>query len=247
MSLQGKVSPKIATFADDVDGRGNNLHVFAREFFSCAVAKGLGAILVDYPVTSNIINGMPRTLADDLRENNTPYWYHVRADSIIALYTEMKYGREVVTHVRIRECATQRDGAFGEVNVDRIRVLEPGRWELWEKKVGAGYEKISAGMWLGVPDTATVAVHTDFAGDASNTDEAKVIADAQKRNVISKKTEREELQRRSILGPQFDGEVEDQQIADETLGLEAEVQIDPVIGKPIDPSKRLHGGRLEVA
>jgi hypothetical protein len=94
-------------------------------------------------------------------------------------------------------------------------------------------------MWTGVPDTATVSVHTDFAGDASNTDEAKLLADAQKRNVISKKTEREELQRRSILGPQFEPEAEDQQIAEETLGLEPEEAIDPRTGRPIDPALRL--------
>jgi hypothetical protein len=40
-----------------------------------------------------------------------------------------------------------------------------------------------ASQWLGVSDTATVVVNTDFHGDASGVDEAKVLADAQKRQV----------------------------------------------------------------
>jgi hypothetical protein len=88
-------------------------------------------------------------------------------------------------------------------------------------------------QWLNVADVATVSVHTDFAGDFGSTDEARVLGDAQRRQVISKKTEREELQRRGLLGPQFDPQDEDEQIASETLGLSPEEPIDPRSGQVI--------------
>src|SRR4051795_11034861 len=47
VALQGNVNPKIEAFAEDVDSRGNALGIFARHFFTEAVAKGLGAILID--------------------------------------------------------------------------------------------------------------------------------------------------------------------------------------------------------
>jgi hypothetical protein len=68
-----------------------------------------------------------------------------------------------------------------------------------------------ASQWLGVSDTATVVVNTDFHGDASGVDEAKVLADAQKRQVISKKAEIQELKRGNILGPDYDEDADEVQ------------------------------------
>jgi hypothetical protein len=88
-------------------------------------------------------------------------------------------------------------------------------------------------VFYGSSDTTTAAVHTDFAGDASGVEEGKVLADAQKRQVISKKVERQELQRRNILGPDYRSEDDKIQIADETQGLEPEEDIDPANGDVI--------------
>lgn len=64
---------------------------------------------------------------------------------------------------------------------------------------------------------------------AGSTDEAKIIGDAQKRSVISAKTERSELKRRGILGPDFKEEDEEQRLAEEQQGLELEPE------QPMDP------------
>ena len=82
-------------------------------------------------------------------------------------------------------------------------------------------------QWLGVADTVTANVSTDFAALTGSTDEAKIIGDAQKRNVVSAKTERSELKRRGILGPDFREEDEEQRLAEEQLGLEPEQPMDP--------------------
>ena len=90
-------------------------------------------------------------------------------------------------------------------------------------------------QWMKISDTVTVSVHTDFAVDGGNADQARIVGDAQKRGVVSKKTERAELARRRILGPDFDEEQEEERLAEEGEQLEAEADIDPITGLPIKP------------
>jgi len=52
-----------------------------------------------------------------------------------------------------------------------------------------------------------------------STNESKIIGDAKKRNVISAKTERAELKRRGILGPDFTEADEELRLAEEQQGL----------------------------
>jgi hypothetical protein len=64
-------------------------------------------------------------------------------------------------------------------------------------------------------------------------EEAKVLGDAQKRGVISKKQEAAELQRRNILSPEYSYNQDELKIAIENEGLEPEEPIDPRTGEPI--------------
>ena len=77
---------------DDIDGRGNSLTTFASESFSSAVANGAHAILVDHPP-------MPENAsrADEKAAGARPYWVQVPFDNIIALYTDIEGGHEVIT------------------------------------------------------------------------------------------------------------------------------------------------------
>jgi hypothetical protein len=127
VSLVDGASPRIKELAEDIDARGANLTQFARGAFRNGIAKGCHAILVDFPTMSDV-----RTIADEKRAGARPYWVSIRVEDILALYTAFVDGKEVVTHVRIRECTIERDG-FGETEVERVRVLEPNRWELWRK------------------------------------------------------------------------------------------------------------------
>lgn len=125
-------SKRAGGLADDIDGRNNNLTVFAREAFVSGIAKGLHGILIDYPTMQ------PNTSSAAEKEAGArPYWIQVPADNIIALYTEVVAGRETIAHVRIREDVVERDG-FQDWVVQRVRVLEPGAWQLWEKKLDTG-------------------------------------------------------------------------------------------------------------
>lgn len=123
--------PMLAQF-DDVDLAGTGINPFCREWFEEGLNMGLSHVVVEMqqPTTQE---GEVRTLADDQKEALRPYWYRVSPENVIAAYTARVNGREVLTHVRIAEHAVERQG-FAEVNVLRIRVLEPDHWETWLPK-----------------------------------------------------------------------------------------------------------------
>lgn len=141
---------KLAQFAEDVDMRGNNLSVFARSVFTDAIANGVHAILVDYPTMEP-----GATIAQEKAAGARPYWISVSASQIIALRTEVRGGRDAIVHVRIAENSTEiaPDG-YGEREVERVRVIEPDRWELWEKDDKGEWTQIDGGAFRvgGMPD-----------------------------------------------------------------------------------------------
>ena len=135
VELGENVPPQIVAFEDDIDLQGTDLAVFLRRWFSCGLLRGHSHILVDFPrVEDNVTEDgiiLPRTMADDQRDNLRPYWVPIRPENIIFAFAEMQNGREILTHVRIRETETIRLG-FTTFTTQRIRVLEPGLVQLWE-------------------------------------------------------------------------------------------------------------------
>lgn len=130
---------KMQAFSEDVDGRGNNLHVFAKDTFEGAVAMGAHGILVDFPSGQGA-----RTVAEERALGIRPYWVAIDADDILELTTEQRGGRRVVTVLRIKESRVERDG-FEQKKVPLIREIRadggqgvPGTWKVWreEKKTG---------------------------------------------------------------------------------------------------------------
>lgn len=132
--LAGEPSDEMKAIAEDIDGRGNNLHVFARDMFEGGVSLGAHGILVDFPTMNP-----NATRAEEKAAGARPYWVSVDADEIIALRTERRGAREVVTHLRLRETAIVVDG-FEEKAVEKIRVIEPGMWQLWKQVKNASGE-----------------------------------------------------------------------------------------------------------
>jgi hypothetical protein len=114
----------------NIDLQGASLTSFAREWLRDAIAKGFSHILIDMPKLDPAEKAT-RTLEDDLKENRRPYWTLIRPENMLFAYAIVKNGVEVLQHVRIAEVETVMDG-FREVTKQRIRILEPGRWELWE-------------------------------------------------------------------------------------------------------------------
>lgn len=119
----------------DVDKQGNGLDVWARNWFSDGLAKGLTHALVDFPRPRDTQSeeGRPRTLADDNQEGLRPYFVHVRPENVLFAHAEMIDGVEVLTHVRIAQTIVERD-KYEEVVINQIKIFEPGHVEIWQEK-----------------------------------------------------------------------------------------------------------------
>jgi hypothetical protein len=130
LRLKDDVPKQIVDIASNIDLHGNDVSVFARHWFSESISKAFCHVLVDMPQLSPD-EAVGRTRADDLVDNRRPYWCLICPDDLIFAASESIDGVEVLTHVRIREQYVERVG-FAEVVHHRIRVLEPGRFELWE-------------------------------------------------------------------------------------------------------------------
>lgn len=139
VALKDGASSKLKAHAEDVDKKGHNLTVFAREVFRGGIAKREHGILVDFP------SMVPaRTKAEEVASGAAPYWVSIPAEDILALQSSFVGGRDVVTYLRFQEVITERDGEFGEVQVTRVRVIEPRSWKVWEKR-GSAIEFTVAG------------------------------------------------------------------------------------------------------
>ncbi len=117
---------------ENIDKQGNDLSSFARNVFRTGVAKGIVHILVDYPTMKNEDGEAPKTLADEKAVGAQPYMICIQPENLIAAFADMVDGVEVLTHVRIKECEVVRH-EWEEVLIERVRVLEPGKWFLYKK------------------------------------------------------------------------------------------------------------------
>lgn len=156
LGLKDGSSDRFKRLGENIDGQGNNLHVYCQQTFKAGIDKGIDWIFVDFTKAKPRADGKPLTVAEEKEQGLRPYWVHISAERMIAVYSDFVGGQEVIHHARFMETAVQIDG-FTEVCVQRIRVLTrdpifevvgntitdavigygPARWELWEQKTGA--------------------------------------------------------------------------------------------------------------
>lgn len=135
--LNNDVPEQIIEHARNIDLQGSNLTNFCREWFREGLAKGFCHVMVDMPFMDPETRES-RTRADDLREGRRPFWQLIKPENMIFAEADIVVDpqsnelREKFTHVRLREVTTVRDGFAQEVK-ERIRVLEPGYYQVWEK------------------------------------------------------------------------------------------------------------------
>jgi len=123
----GADDDEMKAIIEDVDTRGNNLTVFAREVMADGIANGLHAIFVEHTQ-----NEGERTKQDEKIAGARPYFIHVKAIDLIAVYMAKIGSRYSVVHARIREVVTEVEG-FKETLIEQVRVLEPGIWAIYRK------------------------------------------------------------------------------------------------------------------
>ena len=127
--LKNDVPPIISRYRDDIDGQGTSLDVFARNVAESAIHKGVSYIFVDYPPADPDV-----TKRDEIELGLRPYAVNYDATQIIGWRATVNNGRKVLTQVRIAEEIFVDDGEFNQKVVNRIRVLEPGRYRTFELK-----------------------------------------------------------------------------------------------------------------
>lgn len=164
VTLSEGADEEFDAFINDVDRAGNNLHVFARDYFKAAVNYGIDWLLVDKTDTKGA-----RSRAEEAAVGARPYWVRIPAKNMLAVYAEMVGERLEIVHARYLETKTVCDG-YGEKTIRRVRILDrapvvsesgetigwaTATFEVWEEKKKPGtdekqWEKIDGGnMGLG--------------------------------------------------------------------------------------------------
>lgn len=118
---------RLASLIEDIDGRGNHLHVFAAQTFFAGINKAIDWILVDYTRAAGL-----RTVQQEREAGVRPYWVHVPADKVIRVESKVIAGREQLTLVHILE------------SPDRVRIYKrDGSAVTWEV-----HAKNESGEWV---------------------------------------------------------------------------------------------------
>lgn len=133
ITLDDKVPPDIVEWCSDIDREGVNLHTFAAEMMAEALAYGLSGILVEAPKPIRGATGTP-TRAEQVQAGIRPYFVRVRHGQVLGWRVERRDGQALLTQLRIKETAKVNDGPYGEKDVERVRVLTPGGWEVFEQR-----------------------------------------------------------------------------------------------------------------
>ena len=104
-----------------------DLDQFAWNLMTNALAFGHSSILVDYPDTSNV-----KTLADETEAALKPYLVELPCTQVIGWRHDPRENMGKLQQLRVREAARVPKGRFGVEYKSRVRVLEPGSYEVWE-------------------------------------------------------------------------------------------------------------------
>ena len=107
----------------DVDLLGNDLNVWTYETARKMVRYGHVGVLVDAPASG---------------ENGRPYWVSYTPRDILGWRTEAKDGQQQLSQLRLMERVIVADGLYGEKEVEQVRVLTPGGFEIHRRDEKSG-------------------------------------------------------------------------------------------------------------
>ena len=99
----------------DVDLQGNDLNVWCYEACRKMVRYGHIGVLVDAPAAGS---------------QGRPYWVTYTPREILGWRTELIDGAQKLTQLRLLEKVIEADGEYGEKEVEQVRVLTPGAFEI---------------------------------------------------------------------------------------------------------------------
>jgi hypothetical protein len=124
------VSDVITEQLFDVDLQGNDLNVWTYETARKCIRYGHVGVLVDAPKAG---------------ENGRPYWTQYTPRDILGWRNEIKDGKQQLIQLRLMEEITVPDGLYGEKQVQQVRVLTPGAFEIHQKDKKGDFVLIDEG------------------------------------------------------------------------------------------------------
>lgn len=121
------VPATIQALAENIDGQGNHLVVFAKEVFREAMRDGHVGVLVDAPVAPD---GGFRTRGQEQRAGLKPYWIKIAPDDILSFRVMIVNGLLVLKQIVFKEVSVIEDGLFTsgvEVLYRKYKLEDDGR------------------------------------------------------------------------------------------------------------------------
>jgi hypothetical protein len=122
--IQIEGDPYWQELANDIDGLGSNINEYALRALVSSLTYGHSAILVDYPAAAGA-----RNLAEERAMGRRPYFVHVDAPQIWGWRKET--GTNRLLQVRIHDYDVRPLNEFGEEQVEEMRVIYPGKYDLY--------------------------------------------------------------------------------------------------------------------
>jgi len=124
------VSDQIREQLFDVDLQGNDLQTWLYNTSRLCIRYGHVGVLVDAPKSG---------------DNGRPYWITYSPRDILGWRTEMAGGQQKLTQLRLFEKVLVPDGLYGEKQVEQVRVLTPGAFEIFQKDQKGDFRVIDEG------------------------------------------------------------------------------------------------------
>lgn len=124
------VSDQIREQLFDVDLQGNDLQTWLYNTSRICIRYGHVGVLVDAPKSG---------------DNGRPYWITYTPRDILGWRTEMADGQQKLTQLRLFEKVLIPDGLYGEKQVEQVRVLTPGAFEIFQKDQKGDFRVVDEG------------------------------------------------------------------------------------------------------
>lgn len=124
------VSDAIREQLFDVDMQGNDLNVWTYETTRKLVRYGHVGCLVDAP-----------------SDGGRPYWCTYTPRQILGYRTEQQDGQQRLIQLRLQETVLEADpdSEYGEKQIDQVRVLTPGKYQIHQRQDNGDYKVTDEG------------------------------------------------------------------------------------------------------
>lgn len=152
ITIEKDVPAELVKMAENIDGAGRHLNVFARDAFFDSMQTGIGFIFADMPPALQAGTGRNGEVTRADEQPRRPYLCFIKAENLIGWKVEIIDGQPVLTQARIMESVEVADGEFGTKKVPQVRVLYRGRFELWREST----EAADKGKWVKIGGGDTI-------------------------------------------------------------------------------------------